>query len=162
MDCSGVFGWLKASLQNMHYSPKETKELCRLCQVLPPMLRGKWDPGRCLACLQMGYFPLNHDYGRKMDNFLHSRKLTAGGPQNDGPLEKVTGPFKHGNFWYLFWISGVYVFFFFEKNLRSSGDVASHQGEEPAPSTEEARPAPPQVGEKWTSKILKQQDGTLL
>ena len=30
---------------------------------------------------------------------LHSRKLMAGGPQNDG-LEKVT-PFKHGNFWYL-------------------------------------------------------------
>ena len=26
---------------------------------------------------------------------------THGGPQNDG-LEKVTGPFKHGNCWYLF------------------------------------------------------------
>ena len=25
---------------------------------------GKWGPGRCVACLQMGYFPLNHDYGR--------------------------------------------------------------------------------------------------
>ena len=28
------------------------------------------------------------------------RKLTAGGPQNDG-LEKVTGPYKNGNCWYL-------------------------------------------------------------
>ena len=33
-----------------------------------------------------------------------SRKLTAGGPQHDG-LEKVTGPFKNGNFGYLCWIS---------------------------------------------------------
>ena len=27
--------------------------------------------------------------------------LTAGGTQNDGPLEKVKIPFKHGNFRYL-------------------------------------------------------------
>ena len=31
-------------------------------------------------------------------HFLHPRKLTAGGPQNDA-LEKVTGPFKDGIFW---------------------------------------------------------------
>ena len=35
----------------------------------------------------------------RMDLFLHSRKLTAGGPQNDG-LEKVT-PLKNGKYWYL-------------------------------------------------------------
>ena len=31
---------------------------------------------------------------------LHSRKLAWIYTQNDD-LEKVTGPFKHGNFWYL-------------------------------------------------------------
>ena len=36
---------------------------------LPSITMVQWkmvaSPGRCVACLQMGYFPLNHDYGRK-------------------------------------------------------------------------------------------------
>ena len=35
-------------------------------------------------------------------NRVNPRKLTTGGPQNDGPAGKGKfGPFKHGNFWYL-------------------------------------------------------------
>ena len=35
-------------------------------------------------------------------NRVHPRKLTTGGPQNDGPAGKGKfGPFKNGNFWYL-------------------------------------------------------------
>ena len=37
---------------------------------------------------------------------LHPRKLTAGGPQNDGPWKRWRNGFKNGHFWYLmldFW-----------------------------------------------------------
>ena len=32
---------------------------------------------------------------------LPSSLTAVPGPQNDGGWEKVTGPFKNGNFWYL-------------------------------------------------------------
>ena len=47
-------------------------------------------------------FPIRKKRGISADRGVNepSRKLTAGGPQHDA-LEKVTGPFKYGNFWYL-------------------------------------------------------------
>ena len=46
--------------------------------------------------------PSRENPGRfaKFDGALRGSSLTNGGPQNGG-LEKVTGPFRHGNCWYL-------------------------------------------------------------
>ena len=53
------------------------------------------------VCVFLGRAPPKHmELPQSLQKrVLHSRKLTAGVPQNDG-LDKVT-PLKHGNFWYL-------------------------------------------------------------
>ena len=45
--------------------------------------------------------------GRRDDSWRDTAPKTNMDTQNDG-LEKVT-PFRHGNCWYLCWISGVYI-----------------------------------------------------